>query len=64
MFTRSEFQGEFLRLDLGDLLRFQFLSPVLANRDWSVLVDGDASTRVFNLFTFSFLQGLQVVTTG
>lgn len=59
IFTRSEGQCEFLGLDLGDLLRLQFLSHVLlAVGDCLVLVNGDASTWVLNFvhITISLLQ--------
>lgn len=65
LFTRSECQGEFLGLDLGDLLRLQFLSHVFfAVGNWLVLVDVDASTWVLDAAwrASSFLQGLQIIT--
>lgn len=65
IFTRSECQGEFLRLDLGDLLRFQLLSHVfLAVGDILVLINSDASTWVLNTVhrTISPNQGLQIIT--
>lgn len=65
IFTRSEFQGELLRLDLGDLLGFQLLSHVfLAVGDGIVLINSDVSTWVLNTVhrTISLNQGRQIIT--
>lgn len=65
MFTSSECQGEFLRLDLGDLARVEFVSTVLlAVGHRLVLIDADASTWVLNFghSTISLLQGFQIIT--
>jgi len=46
--TRSEVQGEFLWLNLGDIFRPQILSSLhFTVCDSFVLVDGDRSSRVF-----------------
>lgn len=65
LFTRSECQGEFLGLDLGDLFKLLFLGHVfIAVGNWLVLVDDDASTWVLHAArrAISFLQGLQIIT--
>lgn len=61
--TRSEREGEFLGLDLGDLLRLQFSGLVLAVGDRLVLVDNDASTWVLYACRLAIpvLQGLQII---
>lgn len=59
IFTSSECHSEFLRLDLGDLFRFQLLMLILlAVGDGLVRVDGGAPAWVLNigLRTVSLLQ--------
>ncbi len=63
--TWSEVQGEFLWLNLGDLIRPQILSSVnFTVCDGFVLVDGDRSSRVFyaEWSATSLFQRISVIT--